>query len=566
MSLSLSPAEVDALRPWLDSTIEELFLLPNPELADVVVTSLAEGTRFSQLRSRLLSVVKDELGANKFLNLIQAKVESLARSRKRPLEGAAESPAKRAHQAPAEPSPVPTTASTPSAAASADAARAKLDALLAGGNPALQKALAFEIPQPKAQAPAAQAFVAAAPPAANAASRPTAATTSAKTAPAKEPVNPYLAPATAASRFSRRHRNLTFFEPGAIVDQAEAQRKQARLDELKRKVEESLNKAAIKENLDLSDTFEDPYCGDPPIVEWWDAQFVTSYAGVDAGEAGLDYTAVSHLVQHPVPPEAPMPILPPPTKELFLTKRELKKQRRMRKLELEKEKQIKIRAGLMAPPPPKLKISNMVRALGMEALLDPTKAEMMVKEQRDLRQEIHQKANAERKLTQAEKRSKVQSKLEQDRAKGIRVLVFRITDLTDGGHRFKVDANARQLMLSGLALLCSPNNLVIVEGGSKAANHYKKLMLNRIKWNERSAPAADAASTAEAKPAIVAATEASEPNECHLVWEGLVSAPVFDSFRFKAFKDEKAAQDFLRSLDLGHYWDSAKNFTGEITI
>ena len=47
-------------------------------------------------------------------------------------------------------------------------------------------------------------------------------------------------------------------------------------------------------------------------------------------------------------------------------------------IEAEKEKQAQIRVGLLAPPPPKVKISNMMKALLNEAVQDPSKIEQQV--------------------------------------------------------------------------------------------------------------------------------------------------------------------------------------------
>ena len=66
---------------------------------------------------------------------------------------------------------------------------------------------------------------------------------------------------------------------------------------------------------------------------------------------------------------------------VFLTKQEQKKLRRQNRREAWKEKQDKIRMGLEPPPEPKLKLSNMMRALGQQAVQDPTKIEAHVREQ-----------------------------------------------------------------------------------------------------------------------------------------------------------------------------------------
>lgn len=70
------------------------------------------------------------------------------------------------------------------------------------------------------------------------------------------------------------------------------------------------------------------------------------------------------------------------------------------------EKQEKIQLGLMEAPPPKIKISNLMRVLGAEAVQDPTKVEALVREQMRLRKEQHEEHNASRKLSKEERRAK----------------------------------------------------------------------------------------------------------------------------------------------------------------
>ena len=51
----------------------------------------------------------------------------------------------------------------------------------------------------------------------------------------------------------------------------------------------------------------------------------------------------------------------------------------------------------------KVKMSNLMRVLGNEAVLDPTKVEATVREQMAKRLANHEKMNAERKLTPEQK-------------------------------------------------------------------------------------------------------------------------------------------------------------------
>lgn len=71
---------------------------------------------------------------------------------------------------------------------------------------------------------------------------------------------------------------------------------------------------------------------------------------------------------------------------VFLTKKERKKLRKQNRREAWKEKQEKIRLGLEPPPEPKVKMSNMMRVLGTQAVQDPTKIEAHVREQMAKRQ------------------------------------------------------------------------------------------------------------------------------------------------------------------------------------
>ncbi len=67
---------------------------------------------------------------------------------------------------------------------------------------------------------------------------------------------------------------------------------------------------------------------------------------------------------------------------------ERKKLRTQRRNEREKEKQELIRQGLLEPPKPKVKISNLMRVLGTEAVADPSAVEKQVREQMAEREQV----------------------------------------------------------------------------------------------------------------------------------------------------------------------------------
>ena len=76
------------------------------------------------------------------------------------------------------------------------------------------------------------------------------------------------------------------------------------------------------------------------------------------------------------------------TEEWTWGAQERKKLRTQRRKERESEKQELVRQGLLEPPPPKVKMSNLMRVLGAEAVADPTAVEAQVREQMEERQQV----------------------------------------------------------------------------------------------------------------------------------------------------------------------------------
>ncbi|KAJ9589019.1 hypothetical protein L9F63_017714 [Diploptera punctata] len=65
--------------------------------------------------------------------------------------------------------------------------------------------------------------------------------------------------------------------------------------------------------------------------------------------------------------------------------------------------------------------------------------------------------------------------------------------------------------MTGCVVLFKDCNVVVVEGGVKQQKKYRRLMLNRIKWEEDVVKDSDASET---------------PNKCVLVWEELSSREI----------------------------------------
>ncbi|MGH0134461.1 UNVERIFIED_CONTAM: hypothetical protein FKN15_013549 [Acipenser sinensis] len=75
----------------------------------------------------------------------------------------------------------------------------------------------------------------------------------------------------------------------------------------------------------------------------------------------------------------------------------------------------------MSPP---VRISNLMRVLGTEAVQDPTKVEAHVRAQMAKRQKAHEEANAARKLTTEQRKEKKAKKLKEDLSHGVHIAVY----------------------------------------------------------------------------------------------------------------------------------------------
>jgi U4/U6 small nuclear ribonucleoprotein PRP3 len=210
-------------------------------------------------------------------------------------------------------------------------------------------------------------------------------------------VNPYLAASqeeqdtrfdediydpTLASRKGgdRKTRELVFNQKGKFIAQANALKQQARIEEMKKRIAMETRKTEIEEAGDKAFLVQAP-----PDVEWWDEGLLppdqNSYDDWDKpsrNRISSDDTIITIYIQHPVLLKAPQEAFQPAAKPMMLTKTEQKKVRRQRRMADMKEEQAKIRLGLVEPPPPKVKKSNMMRVLGEQAVKDPTAVEARV--------------------------------------------------------------------------------------------------------------------------------------------------------------------------------------------
>eukprot|EP00897_Mesotaenium_endlicherianum_P004436 jgi/Mesen1/401/ME000010S_10855 len=381
--------------------------------------------------------------------------------------------------------------------------------------------------------------------------------------------NPFYDPRMGSERLKLvrpRKASFQFVEEGQWTRQAEGQRFRAQFGEAKAK-ELRVKQAAMAKAKDEdvnpnliavgerapADVKEEKPLDPIPDVEWWDAVLLPSksYGNVQGDAFNIREDKITLYVEHPVPIEPPAEAPPPPPQPLKLTKSEQKKLRTQRRLAREKERQEMIRQGLMEPPKAKIKMSNLMRVLGTQAVQDPTKLEREVRTAAAEREQAHVDRNLARKLTPAEKREKKERKLFDDpHTVETVVSVYRVGSLAHPQTRFKVDINAQENHLSGCVVISDDMTVVVVEGVSKAIKRYSKLMLKRINW-----------ATAVEDDKDEDAPE--KTNSCVLVWQGSVARPSFERFTIHQCRTAAAARKHMADAGVGHYWDLAINFPSD---
>ncbi|KAJ5961207.1 uncharacterized protein N7479_008357 [Penicillium vulpinum] len=379
--------------------------------------------------------------------------------------------------------------------------------------------------------------------------------------------NPYFDPAInpkATIAKPRQTRELHFNEKGKYIQQAAALRTQARMEAMKKRIEEHARQAGLDEDLDVEKAFLVPA---PPALEWWDAKLVDgdSYDAIDDPQ-NIKLNTINAYVQHPIELQPPQEKHMPAQKPMFLTPKEQAKIRRQRRMAELKEQQAKIRLGLEEAPPPKVKKSNLMRVLGEQAVLDPTAVEARVAREIADRKEKHEIDNENRKLTKEQRREKLAAQQEKDASLGVFQSVYRIDSLASGRNRFKIGKNAQQNNLTGVCVMHPRLNLVIVEGGQHSINNYRKLMLNRIDWTENPGSDRVPADSPEAQVSWLSTEdEKGEPrdfsaNTCNLLWEGQVKDRAFKRWLgARICETDSTAKETLSRAKMENFWTLAKS-------
>ncbi|KAF8180386.1 small nuclear ribonucleoprotein hPrp3 [Pholiota molesta] len=403
-------------------------------------------------------------------------------------------------------------------------------------------------------------------------------------------VNPYSAAAKEPTGFEgapreRAGRKFHFNTKGKYVALGNQMRQEQQLEALKQRIAESARKAGMDGDLGIEKAIKR---APPPESEWWDEALLPTKKYDDIETLGLENlnirngdSPITLYIQHPIPIPAPDEKNKVELKPLMLTKKERKKMRKLRRKEELQDKRDRIRMGLLPPDPPKVRLVNMMKVLTSDAVQDPTRVEARVRREVAMRKHTHEKMNAERKLTDEQRREKVEIKKANEEKKGIHGAVYKVLILSDPAHQFKVRKNADQLNLTGVCIFNPSFNLIYVEGGPKFMRNYKNLMMNRIAWTEAARPrgAEDVeldtgdADEAEAGPSADVKGKGKaqegdgtgrslEDNKCFLVWEGSLRDREFSAFKAKSCPTDREAREFLGDRLKG-YWDVAKNWKPE---
>ncbi|EGO03404.1 hypothetical protein SERLA73DRAFT_69277 [Serpula lacrymans var. lacrymans S7.3] len=381
----------------------------------------------------------------------------------------------------------------------------------------------------------------------------------------------------------RAGRNFRFNPKGKYVQLANQMRQENQLEQLKQRIAESARKAGLDSEFD---SLEKNIRRDaPPDAEWWDGALLPNktYEDLALGLSALNIrnedSPVTIYIQHPIPIPAPGEKSKVALKPMMLTKKEQKKMRKQRRQAELQDKRDRIRMGLIPPDAPKVRLSNLMKVLTSDAVQDPTRVEARVRREVAMRKHTHEKMNAERKLTDEQRREKVENKKVEEEKKGIYGAVFKVKSLSDPAHRFKVRKNAEQMNLTGLCIFNPAFSMVYVEGASKFIRNYKRLMIHRIAWTEAARPrgAEDVEIDEEdqggegdaiAKPKAAATPEdgmgggSLEDNACYLIWEGQLRDRAFSNFKPKSCPTDNVAKEAL-GQKLSGYWDQAKNWKPE---
>ncbi|KAF8449220.1 pre-mRNA processing factor 3-domain-containing protein [Boletus edulis BED1] len=370
----------------------------------------------------------------------------------------------------------------------------------------------------------------------------------------------------------RTGRSFRFNPKGKYVQLGNQMRQETQFEALKQRIAQGARKAGLDSELLWKRISRSGYLllrdSQADLVHsWWDAALLPnkSYDRDDQcircrmpqhSHSGL----AGHDALYPTPYPIPFPGFGEKNKvnlrPLKLTAKEQKKTRKQRWQAELQDKRGRIRMGLIPPDPPKVRLANLMKVLTSDAVQDPTRVEA---------RHTHEKMNAERKLTDEQRRERIENKKLEEDKKGICGAVFKVKNLSDPAHRFNARKNVEQMNLTGLCIFNPAFSMVYVEGAPKLIRQYKRLMLYRIAWTDSGSPSRRRRWEARADDAVNGEGEgvtSLEDNACYLVWEGQLRERSFNSFKPRSCPTDATAKEAL-GQKLAAYWDMTKNWKPE---
>jgi len=353
---------------------------------------------------------------------------------------------------------------------------------------------------------------------------------------------------------SRPRRSFKFYEAGKFEKMGKKLRTKVQLDKLQFEISQAARRTGIQKASKLAllapqvvENEEDDDVDDDSL-DWWDSYVFKP--DKQTGEFVVDTEAITILVEHPIQVNPPAQggskdeVL-----KTYLTKKERKKMRRITRMEALKDEQEKIRLGLKPPPEPKVKLSNLMRVLGNDAVKDPTKVEQHVRRQMEERVRKHEQANQDRKLTKEQRREKKIKKLKEDTSDVVHVKIYKVRTLRDPRKKYKIEMNSKQLYMTGITLMHPNINVVVVEGGPKAQRKFERLMMIRIKWDEDKKGKKLEDDDEDDIP--------SDTKWCEVLWEGTTHKKNFGDMTFKQVENDVQAAEVFTKHKVKQYWDLA---------
>ncbi|NXO94885.1 PRPF3 protein, partial [Certhia brachydactyla] len=362
--------------------------------------------------------------------------------------------------------------------------------------------------------------------------------------------NTYFDPRVSITPAQRQKRTFKFHEKGKFEKIAQRLRTKAQLEKLQAEISQAARKTGIHTStkLALITPKKELKEGEIPEIEWWDSYIIPNGLDLKGGATSKkdEYFGITNLVEHPAQ-------LNPPGMTLFKQPQTLcaalpvssRSRRSFSHCRVQQEPSQHLFHSLA------VRISNLMRVLGTEAVQDPTKVEAHVRAQMAKRQKAHEEANAARKLTAEQRKAKKVKKLKEDVSQGVHIAVYRVRNLSNPAKKFKIEANAGQLYLTGVVVLHKDVNVVVVEGGPKAQKKFKRLMLHRIKWDEQTSNTKGEDDDESDEEAV------KKTNKCSLVWEGTAKDRSFGEMKFKQCPTENMAREHFKKHSAEHYWDLA---------